>query len=327
MPEIEWRNALKQWYANEKRDLPWRKTSDPYAIWVSEVMLQQTQVATVLPFYERWMARFPSVEALATAQEEEVLAHWAGLGYYSRARNLHSAAKAMALDGVPEDHLGWLRVRGVGPYTAGAVASIALGEAVPVVDGNVERVFARLTARDLSGSALKRAAWAWAEESLDQDHPGDWNQALMELGATICTPRNPSCLLCPCLDECRARDQGLENTLPRSVPRRKPVELQLHYGVVERQGLFAIERIPVGNWWAGLWSFVKLDKAAGQPALSFNHVVTHHRIRVHAYHLTHWVGEAEWVPFDELRKRPMPTPQSKIRSKLVASLAADNASA
>ncbi|MEJ2538396.1 MAG: A/G-specific adenine glycosylase [Gemmatimonadota bacterium] len=213
------REALLAFFDGEARRLPWRETADPYAIWVSEIMLQQTRVETVVPYWSAWMEAYPTVEALACAGEEEVLKAWEGLGYYSRARNLHRAARVVreTFQGrLPDTRDGLRALPGIGAYTAGAVASIAFGEAVPAVDGNVRRVASRLLDwPDPSPAAMEREVGRWVPE----DRPGDFNQALMELGATVCTPRTPSCGGCPAAALCRARAAGTE--LERPAPRKR----------------------------------------------------------------------------------------------------------
>jgi len=198
------RDALLNWYALNQRDLPWRRSTDPYAIWVSEIMLQQTRVAVVVDRYKAFLERFPSILALALAPEQDVLALWSGLGYYRRARMLHKAAQFVAdqLQGsLPATAEALRALPGIGPYTAAAIASIAYGESVAVVDGNVERVLCRLAEWNVGsragGAAHKRKIEDLAGQLLDPTHPGDFNQALMELGATVCLPRNPLCLECP----------------------------------------------------------------------------------------------------------------------------------
>lgn len=214
------RSRLLAWYMRHRRDLPWRRTRDPYAIWVSEIMLQQTRVAAVIDKYSRFLGRFPTVASLARADEQDVLALWSGLGYYRRARMMHKAAQT-----VVERHRGAMPTRseelrdlpGIGSYTAAAIASIAHGECAAVVDGNVERVLCRLEGWDaVTGRAadvLKRRIEALAAQFVDPDNPGDWNQAMMELGATVCTPRNPRCLVCPIAHHCKTR--GEHKTAPR----------------------------------------------------------------------------------------------------------------
>ncbi len=234
-PASDLRNLHRRllgWFEKRKRDLPWRRTRDPYRIWLSEVMLQQTRVAAVLPYYERFLARFPGIESLASAPEREVLRIWSGLGYYSRARNLHRAAKEIVSrfgGEFPSEPKDALSLPGIGPYTAAAVLSIAYGEAHAVLDGNVARVLARLGAMrgDLRAPARWRDLQREAQRLLDAKHPGDWNQAMMELGATVCTPRSPDCASCPLAKRCRARALGLTDTIPEKRTKRAPVRIEI----------------------------------------------------------------------------------------------------
>jgi A/G-specific adenine glycosylase len=217
------RASLLGWYARSRRDLPWRQSRDPYAIWVSEIMLQQTRVAVVAERYQAFMARFPTLVSLALAPEQEVLALWSGLGYYRRARMLHKAAKFVAenLSGnLPMSSAELQHLPGIGAYTAAAVASIAHGERIAVVDGNVERVLCRFAgweagSRQGGGASLRRKITELANRLIEPSHPGDFNQALMELGATVCTPRNPHCLVCPLNADCKTRG---EHKTPRRAP-------------------------------------------------------------------------------------------------------------
>ncbi len=216
--------AFLTWFDRVKRDLPWRRTKDAYAIWVSEVMLQQTRVETVIPYFERFLTDYPTVFALAEAPLDDVLERWSGLGYYRRARMLHAGAQAIAARGkFPEKHADLLDVKGIGPYTAGAVASIAYDEVVPLVDGNVERVLSRLRGieDDVTKTVGKRAIWREAEALVPLKRAGDFNQALMELGATVCTPRNPSCGTCPLAGYCVAKEKGIAADLPRKTKAAK----------------------------------------------------------------------------------------------------------
>ena len=208
------------WQEREGRnDLPWQGTRDPYRIWVSEIMLQQTQVAAVVPYFVRFMQRFPDVHSLARAVDDEVMQLWAGLGYYSRARNLHAAAQQMAVRGVPQDEASWRELKGVGPYTAAAIAAIAFNEATNVVDGNVERVMARLFALTEPLPAGKPRLKDLAAALTPEKRSGDYAQAVMDLGATICTPTSPKCMLCPWAENCRGRIAGIAETLPRKAPK------------------------------------------------------------------------------------------------------------
>lgn len=218
-------DGLTAWYRASRRDLPWRGTSDPYRVWISEAMLQQTTVKTVLGYYGRFLERFPSIAALAAARERDVVAAWSGLGYYSRARNLHAAARAIVErhGGVfPDDLAAVAALPGFGPYTTGAVLSIAFGRRVPLVDGNVARVLSRLALvrGDAKSKAVRDRLWSLAADLVAlSESPSDWNQALMELGALVCSPRRPSCLLCPVAILCRARLKGVEGSLPERSPR------------------------------------------------------------------------------------------------------------
>jgi A/G-specific adenine glycosylase len=302
----ELRRSLLAWYRRHRRDLPWRRTSDPYAIWVSEVMLQQTTVKAVEPYYHAFLARFPDVHALADAPEEDVLALWSGLGYYHRARNLHRGARH-----VVERHHGdfprtleaALAVPGVGLYTASAVLSIAYGSALPVVDGNVRRVLARV--RGLRGPQWMRDApyYNLAEELLDHSAPGDWNQAVMELGATVCTPRKPACPACPLRAPCRARADGNAEELPESRRRRAPVDVTVAAVVVERRGRVLLVRRSEGRLMGRFWEVPQtslegrglpdlvedvrtrhgLEIEPGALVARARHAITFRRIRVEAY--------------------------------------------
>ena len=213
------RRALLDWFRTNRRALPWREAPAVYKTVVSEFMLQQTQVKTVLPYFARWLERFPSFAALAAAPEADVLKYWEGLGYYSRARNLHKLARAVAaLPTPPRTAAEWQELPGVGPYTAAAIASIACGDAVACVDGNVARVLARLTADATafaSGSELVKQFRPLAAQVLDPAHPGEWNEAMMELGALVCTPRSPTCLVCPLLQHCATADPERAASIPR----------------------------------------------------------------------------------------------------------------
>jgi A/G-specific adenine glycosylase len=226
------RKQLLAWFRQFQRDLPWRRTKDPYSIWISEIMLQQTRVAAVIPYYERFLARFPDVRALAEAPQEEVLRLWSGLGYYSRARNLQKAAQQIVAQHsgeVPHEEAAVLALPGIGPYTGAAILSIALGAKRAVLDGNVARVLARLGAirGDLRESRRWQSLQKTAGELLDPKSPGDWNQAMMELGAIVCTPRAPQCLVCPVAKFCRARQSGDPESFPEKRKKREAVQIVL----------------------------------------------------------------------------------------------------
>ncbi len=252
----ETRTALLRWFDRSRRDLPWRRSSDPYRVWISEIMLQQTRVETVIPYYQRFLAAFPSVAALAAAPLEEVLRAWAGLGYYTRARNLHRAAGEIARAGAfPTTAVAWRTLPGIGRYTAAAIASIASGEAAAALDGNIERVLARFFAirAPVNASRVKKQLWLLADELLDRSRPGDFNQALMELGATLCVPRQPMCSACPIRAGCRASHDGDAATLPTKTPARKPTALRrFSVAVWLGQRMLMVRRPPHGLF-GGMW--------------------------------------------------------------------------
>lgn len=260
------------WYRKQKRDLPWRRTRDPYAIWVSEVMLQQTQVKTVLGYYERWMQRFPTLTALAAADDADVLHAWQGLGYYSRARRLLSGARAVAErhgGELPRDVAALLALPGIGPYSAGAIASIAFGLPEPIVDGNVVRVLCRLFALegDPAKAPLKQKLWQLARELVPADAPSDFNQSLMELGATICTPVSPRCPECPVAQHCEALARGLERELPQLPKRKAPTEIRTAAAYVRRGDTILLRQLPPdAPRWAGLWVLPFAERAATESA-------------------------------------------------------------
>lgn len=258
---------LTQWFATEQRDLPWRATHDPYAIWLSESMLQQTQVATVIDYYHRFLSRFPTVETLALAGEADVLTQWAGLGYYRRARQLHATAKQIVDEHAgkfPSDVPSLMKLPGVGRYTAGAIASIAFDKPAPIVEANTERLFARLIGwtQPLRTKIADQVLWQFAEFQLPQrDGAGsrNINQAAMELGSLICKPVRPLCLVCPIAALCITAQDGLQATIPAAKP--KKVFTTLHHVaiVIERNGRWLVRKNPVGAWWTGLWDFPRVD--------------------------------------------------------------------
>ena len=273
-PDNRWadglRRALLPWYRRHARALPWREGRDAYRVWVSEIMLQQTQVATVQGYYERFLSRFPTVHALARAPLDRVLAAWSGLGYYRRARHLHEAAGIVVREHagrVPSEPGTFAALPGVGRYTVGAVLSIGFGEPLPVLDGNVARVFSRLAARPWSirRPADARALWALAEQLLDRRSPGDWNQALMELGATVCTPRAPRCGACPVRHACRAAAAGRQEDFPPPAPRRAGVRLRRAVALVERGGRVLLVKRS-GALLDGLWEPPGVELVGREPA-------------------------------------------------------------
>lgn len=257
-------SALQSWYAIHKRDLPWRKTQSPYLIWLSEIILQQTRVNQGLDYYNRFAERFPRVEDLASAPSEEVMRLWQGLGYYSRARNLHETAKAIATSGsgrFPDSYKGLLDLKGIGSYTAAAVASIAFGEPVAVVDGNVLRVVSRLMGIELpvDGKEGRDAIWKVAASLMPEDHPGDHNQAMMELGALVCLPRQPLCMDCPLVESCVAYKKGLTGVLPLKSVRRAPRDRYFSYFHLERGGNTWLRKRTSRDIWHSLFEFPLIE--------------------------------------------------------------------
>ena len=303
---------LLAWYATHRRDLPWRRTHNPYHIWVAEVMLQQTQVATVIPYYKRFLARFPTIEALGKASLGDVLKLWEGLGYYARARHLHAAARRVLLefDGrIPGTLEELLSLPGIGRYTAGAVLSIAFGRDVPAPDGNVRRVLSRVFAvsEDVTRGAGQRRLWRLAESMLPSGRAAEFNQALMDLGAIVCTPRAPVCADCPLVQDCQAHKLGQEERFPTRRPRRPLPHYDVAAGVVWNGGgrFLVAQRLPRGLL-GGLWEFpggkqelgesleeclrrelaeeLGIKVAVGASLIVVRHAYTHFRITLHAFH-------------------------------------------
>ena len=287
------RRELLEWYYGNKRDLPWRRTQDPYAIWVSEIMLQQTRVAAVIEKYKAFLERFPTVMLLAQAEEPDVLALWSGLGYYRRARMLHKAARSVVVDwggAMPSASLELRELPGIGSYTAAAIASIAHGEAVAVVDGNVERVLSRIRgweSQDAAGkAAVRRKVEQFAASLVDPHKPGDFNQALMELGAMVCTPRNPQCLMCPWARGCRTLG---EHKTPKRAPmitREMACVLAIHEGKAGSRVLLE-QRASTNTVMPGLWELpvCESDCTAGlEPVLTVRHAImqVNYLVRVYA---------------------------------------------
>ena len=277
--------ALLAWYDRGHRDLPWRKTDDPYRIWISEIMLQQTRAQAVTPYYERFLARFATVEALAGAVEADVLAVWSGLGYYSRARNLWRAAREIRAAGTfPPDYAGIRRLPGVGDYTAAAIASIAFGLPHAVLDGNVLRVVSRLEndTSDIASTRTRERFRAVVQTWLDRRRPGAFNQALMELGATVCLSRNPRCGECPLAPWCQARAEGTTAQLPVKLRRVQPVQVEGTLLVVRRRGRILLRQKEHGaRRMGGFWELPTPDDLPGArcraPIGAFRHSITHHR--------------------------------------------------
>ncbi|MFO1458977.1 MAG: A/G-specific adenine glycosylase [Verrucomicrobiota bacterium] len=352
--------ALLPWFRENARDLPWRRTRDPYAIWISEIMLQQTQVKAVIPYWERWMKSLPDVASLAAAPEEQVLKLWEGLGYYSRARNLQKAARTLVQNHeghFPRTAAHLLELPGIGRYTAGAIASIAFNEPAAILDGNVIRVLTRLYA--LSGDPRSRALnvslWSLAGDLVSAASEIPYrpsrslrfsgscsvlNQSLMELGATICTPRDPACSECPVATRCRAFQTHAVDAYPTPAVRRAPVTVRRAVAVVEGKGRFLLRRRPQGGVNAGYWEFPEWDVRDGSaadeilaqelgvrksglvPMKSVRHSITHHRIELHVY----WIQadlspgalseNARWITSAQLQALPLTAAHRKIARQL-----------
>jgi A/G-specific adenine glycosylase len=322
------RRALLDWYRANRRDLPWRRSRDPYAVWISETMLQQTRVETVVPYYERFLETFPDVRALATADMDDVLGAWAGLGYYSRARNLRAAAREIAeVHGgrVPADAEDLRALPGIGRYTAGAVASIAFDRPEPVVDGNVARVLCRLLGirEDIKRPQVEKRLWEEAAALARGSRPGDLNQALMELGALVCTPAEPRCPACPLAGECDAHRRGDAAELPIKRPKPAARRVEAAAGWVRRRGKVLAVRRPPSGLLGGLWELPggdlerREDLAAGlvrnlrervglairgvEYAGAVEHAFTHRRLRLHLFRCDQPRGRTRLDGFDAHR--------------------------
>lgn len=335
------RNALVSWFEVEKRDLPWRKTKDPYKIWVSEVMLQQTKVDTVIPYYERFIAKYPSLESLANADEEELLKEWEGLGYYSRARNLQAGVKEVVEHydcNVPSTRKEISKLKGVGPYTAGAVLSIAYGVPEHAVDGNVMRVLSRLLLikEDIAKPKTKKIFEEAVMELIDRENPSAFNQGLMELGAVICTPTKPKCLLCPVREYCSAFFEGMQEVLPVKTINKKSKIHKMKAVVIEKDGKVLLEKRPSKGLLANMWQFpmvelpttnhtveeviehdYRISIIKGKEILTFKHIFSHLTWEMESYaaQLTKDKGlptNCKWFTKVEVENQPMPVPVLKV---------------
>ncbi len=355
LPDAKGRQALRRrllsWFARRRRDLPWRRTRDPYAIWVSEVMLQQTQVATVVPYFERFLAAFPTLADLAAASEQDVLRLWEGLGYYRRARDLHRAARLLVVEhaaAFPDDPAALSRLPGMGRYTVGAVLSQAFDRRLPILEANSQRVLARLLGLrdDPRRGPARRQLWQAAEALLPARRVGEFNQALMELGALACTPRKPGCPECPLAPWCAARRQGLQEEIP---PRPAPPEAVAvdEAAVVVRRGpdVLLVKRPPEGRW-AGLWEFPHAELKGGEShqeaarrvlrdlagvrarlgpeLLTVRHAVTRFKITLVCFEANHQAGEfrsdfypeGRWLAPGVLAEYPVSAPQRQLAELL-----------
>jgi A/G-specific adenine glycosylase len=337
---------LLSWFKQEQRDLPWRKDQDPYKVWVSEIMLQQTRVDTVIPYFNRFIEWFPTIEDLAEAEEEKVLKAWEGLGYYSRVRNLQSAVKEVkekyngVVPNTPDKISG---LKGVGPYTAGAILSIAYGIPEPAVDGNVMRVFSRVLSiwEDIAKSSSRKVFEKAVRELISHEDPSSFNQALMELGALICTPTSPSCLLCPVREHCQAFEEGVQNELPIKTKKTKTRDVQLAAAILlDVNGKVLIHKRPATGLLANLWEFpnveihhplqndreqvvelfehslnvkVKLEKIIGQLEHVFSHLVWNINVYTGTF-LSDFQESDEWkfVSFEDLSEFAFPVSYQKM---------------
>lgn len=355
-PGISSRTSQKQllkWYEEEKREMPWRNNQNPYRILVSEFMLQQTQVKTVIPYFERWMKSFPTVQKLAQAPESTVLKHWEGLGYYSRARNLKKAAQKIQQEysgKVPDSMKEILKLPGVGRYTAGAVLSIAFGQKVPVVDGNVKRVLSRLFLLKENGENRKseNILWETMQSLLPETGAGNFNQAFMELGATVCLPQNPLCLLCPLKRNCKAQKAGKQNLYPPRKQKVSTTKIEVSAAVILRRNKIYIQKRKIGGLMGGLWEFpggkfesgesaeqclhreIKEELGVGlhidEKLMTVKHSYTRFRVTLHVFLCRVRSGrisptqceEWNWVKADELDTHPFPAANVKIIKKLVS---------
>jgi len=334
------RERLVDWYRRNRRDLPWRSRNDPYAIWVSEIMLQQTRVAVVVERYQAFMARFPTLFSLALAPEEDVLALWSGLGYYRRARMLHKAAQFVAQNlkgSLPATSTELRTLPGIGGYTAAAIASIAFGEPVAVVDGNVERVLSRLggweSATRAGALALRRKVEEWAARLVDPKHPGDYNQAVMELGALVCTPRSPKCLECPVAKDCKTQGEHKTSPRPRMLSREVAHALSVRSGrgtgATRGAGCREVlleQRAATQTVMPGMWELPVLREAA-VPEEDLRMTVRHAIMQVNYYvrirtvfeddvdAMTLGGGERRWVPLSETAKMALTGLTRKVLSR------------
>ena len=317
------RVRLARWFRAHGRDLPWRRTHDPYAIMVSEFMLQQTQVATVRDYYGRWLARFPNFVALGAASEADVLHVWQGLGYYARARNLHRAAQEVVAHhggALPDDLAAITALPGIGRYTAGAIASFAFNRSTPIIDANIARVLARLLdlREPIDTTRGSEILWQAAEALLPTRGGRLHNSALMELGALVCTPRQPQCLICPVREHCRAKEP---ESLPVKKPRRKTVELAENCAWIVNKGRLLLEQ-QTGSRWRGLWKLLPLETQTGgsRLLLALEYPFTHHRVTLRVFAGMAPVSMLEaaqkWVPLEDIDTMALAAPHRRAIQRL-----------
>ncbi|RXT04867.1 A/G-specific adenine glycosylase [Ammoniphilus sp. CFH 90114] len=338
----EFQQDLLYWFERNLRDLPWRQDRDPYRIWVSEIMLQQTRVDTVIPYFNRFMERFPTLEVLAEAKEDEVLKLWEGLGYYSRARNLHAGVKEVSATyggSVPDSPEEISKIKGVGPYTAGAILSIAYGKPEPAVDGNVMRVLSRLLLieEDIQKVKTRKLFETQIRRLIATENPSYFNQALMELGALICTPKSPKCGYCPVQAHCRAQAEGVQANLPVKGKAKPPKPVGLSVAYIAKEDRFFIRKRPEQGLLAGLWELPsyegdldclenqlhkehELDVVRGAYLFHHQHTFSHLQWQMDVYSFKleeDHVGEnGRWVSWNELDQFTFPVSYQKILSQV-----------
>lgn len=323
----ELQQTLLTWYAQQGRDLPWRRTRDPYAIWISEIMLQQTQVQTVLPYYDRWLQTFPTVGALAKAEQQTVLKAWEGLGYYARARNLHRASQIIVAEHggqFPKSFEAVVALPGIGKTTAGGILSAAFNQPVPILDGNVKRILARLIALSKPPSKAIAKLWALSEALLPPDNSRDFNQAMMDLGATLCSRHRPACEVCPWQTACAAYNQNVQLEIPMTETRAPLPHKRIGVAVVwNEQGQILIDRRPQSGLLGGLWEFpggkiepgetveaciqrelqeeLAIDVEVGDRLITIDHTYSHFKVTLNVFHCRHVSGDPQPIECDEVR--------------------------
>jgi len=334
---------LLQWFKRKGRDLPWRKTRDPYAIWVSEIMLQQTQVSTVIPYYQTFLKSFPTVQHLAKADLSKVLKVWEGLGYYSRARNLHRASEIVSNHfnrKIPDNLTDLRTLPGIGRYTAGAILSIAFNKEAPILDGNVKRVLSRLYAITGRPDKTETRLWRLSESLIPKGEAGSFNQGLMDLGAMICTPKEPQCLQCPLRNLCKGRDSGDPGRFPTRTLKKKIPLIESISAVIQRNGKVLLRQRPPRGLLGGLWEFpnwkneVKrssrfrlrnyIKKEMGMTAEvkefigTFRQTFSHFKLTLHVFRCQHLSGKGigRWIPIKDLALFPM----SRIHRRIALGL-------
>lgn len=352
MTDDDFRSRLLEWYDKNKREMPWRDCDNPYKTWISEIMLQQTRVDQATPYFNRFMEQFPTVYDLAGADQQDVLKVWEGLGYYSRARNLHDASKTVVneFDGkVPDSFEEIKKLKGVGPYTASAVLSIAFSKPHAVVDGNVIRVLTRYLGieKDIRSTKTKNTIQDEADRLIDSNRPGDFNQAIMELGATVCAPSNPDCDECPINADCVAYKTVKTDEIPYKSPAKKRPHHHIGVGIIQEEDRVLIALRPEDAMLGGLWEFpggkqkedeelpetvvrelkeeLGIEATIERPLMKLDHAYSHFKITLHAYICNLKSGDPKpktsqqikWVPVKELDEYPFPKANRKLTEKLM----------